>query len=304
MAAACPVSNTHPMDDPSHWRYALHKSVVQTAIRRGTALALVLGALLPTLATAQSAQVPAQAGPWRFGASVYGYLPSIDGKSSSPADSGGTQINVNADKILDALEMTFMGSFDAHNGRWGVFTDVLYLSVGGDKQRSRDFSIGNAALPANTTANLDLDLKGLIWTLAGEFRLPSEPRLKLDVLAGARLLDLRQTLRWNITGDLGPIQPAGRSGTSETELDLWDGIVGLKGRASLGNMGHWSVPFYLDVGTGESDLTWQVAGGISYAFSWGELTAMWRYLAYEMKSGKGLEDLNFNGPMIGATFRW
>jgi hypothetical protein len=45
------------------------------------------------------------------------------------------------------------------------------------------------------------------------------------------------------------------------------------------------VPFLADVGAGESKLTWQAAGGISYGFKWGEVTAMYRYLSYEMKSG-------------------
>jgi hypothetical protein len=31
---------------------------------------------------------------------------------------------------------------------------------------------------------------------------------------------------------------------------------------------------------------------------------MWRYISYDMKSGSPVEDLSFNGPMIGATFRW
>ncbi len=276
--------------------------VTRTASRLGTAL--VLAALLPALATAQSAPAPGEPGPWRFRASLYGYFPSIDGTSSRPADSGGTPINLSAERILDSIDTMFMGSFDAHNGRWGVFTDVIYLSLEGSKQQSRDFTIGNAAPPASATANLGLELKGLAWTLAGEYRLPSKPRFNLDVLAGARLLNLRQTQSWDISGDLGPIQPEGRSGSSEAKIELWDGIVGLKGRATLGEMGRWSLPFYLDIGTGESDLTWQVAGGITYAFNWGELTAMWRHLAYEMKAGNGLESLSFNGPMIGATFRW
>ena len=31
---------------------------------------------------------------------------------------------------------------------------------------------------------------------------------------------------------------------------------------------------------------------------------MWRYLAYDLKPGLSIEDLKFNGPLIGATFRW
>jgi len=64
------------------------------------------------------------------------------------------------------------------------------------------------------------------------------------------------------------------------------------------------VPFYLDVGTGQSDLTWQGATGLGYAFGWGETLAMGRYLDYSFKSGKSLEDMNFNGPMLGVALHW
>lgn len=40
------------------------------------------------------------------------------------------------------------------------------------------------------------------------------------------------------------------------------------------------------------------------AFDWGEITSMWSYISYEFKSGSQLQDIKFNGPMIGATFRW
>ena len=31
----------------------------------------------------------------------------------------------------------------------------------------------------------------------------------------------------------------------------------------------WFVPYYADIGTGQSDFTWQAIGGIGYAFSGG-----------------------------------
>ena len=64
------------------------------------------------------------------------------------------------------------------------------------------------------------------------------------------------------------------------------------------------VPYYADVGTGESQLTWQVYGGLGYQFSWGEVFAVWRYLDYNFKSGSAIKDINFNGPAIGVGFRW
>ncbi len=155
----------------------------------------------------------------------------------------------------------------------GFFTDLIYLDLGGSKYRSRYFAIGEVGLPAGTTADLGLNLEGSIWTSAGEYRVVSNPVLTLDLLAGARMLRLRQTLSWNIAGDRGPVATAARVGSVEHSETLWDGIVGAKGRHALGSSGKRSLPFYVDVGTGESRLTWQAAGGISYAYAWGELSA-------------------------------
>jgi len=262
---------------------------------------IALGACWPLHAAAQASA--SDTGGWRFRGSLYGYLPSLGGSASVPTEPNGAPINVDADQILDSLKFMAMGAFDAHNGRWGAFTDLMYFNLGTTKDQSRDFTIGNIGLPAGTNAHLDLRMEGLVWTVAGQYRLVSDPALTLDALGGTRWLDLKQDLSWNITGNIGPITPAARTGSSSSKLSNWDAVVGVKGRYAFGD-GNWSLPFYLDVGTGESDLTWQAAGGVSYAFSWGELVGMWRYLAYEMKSGKQLSDLNFNGPMIGATFRW
>src|SRR4029453_4711191 len=99
----------------------------------------------------------------------------------------------------------------------------------------------------------------------------SDPALTMDALAGARLLDVKTTTRWSISGNLGPIAPSGRTGSSESTSRELDGIVGVKGRTRLGTSGRWTLPFYLDVGAGDSDLTWQAAAGVSYGFKWGEL---------------------------------
>jgi hypothetical protein len=243
-------------------------------------------------------------GNWRYSASVYGYLPSIGGSSSFPTGTGST-MDVSGDQILDALKFTFMGTFDAHNGRWGVFTDFIYLNLGDTKRGTRDFTVSGREIPAGVSADLTWDLKGVLWTLGGQYRLVSDPKLTVDALAGVRLLSLKPSLSWTVDGDIGTVAATGRTGSSELSEKLWDGIVGAKGRYALGESGKWSLPFYVDVGTGESQLTWQAAAGLSYAFSWGELTGMWRYISYDMKSDSDpIKDLSFNGPMLGATFRW
>lgn len=264
-------------------------------------------ALLPFAAAhAQSAGGTGGAGSndWRYALSVYGYFPSLSGGTSAPTSPGGPTIDVSSGGIIDALKFTFMGSFGVNNGRYGFFTDLIYLDLGGSKQGYRDFTVDHGAISGNTSANLDWDLKGVLWTLGGEYRVVSDPKLDLNLLAGARMFSLKPRLRWNIQGDLGPIGAASRSGEWQTSEVWWDGIVGAKGRYALGDSGRWKVPFYVDVGTGESKLTWQAGAGLSYAYSWGEITGMWRYVSYDMKSGSAIEDLRFSGPMVGATWRW
>jgi hypothetical protein len=216
--------------------------------RRDAAFALAAGALVLAIALAQAAPASAAPGAWHYAATLYVYLPSIGGKTSFPVEAGGGPIDISADKVIDSLKMTFMGSLDAHNGQWGVFTDLVYLDVGNAKTNSRDFTIGNIGLPAGTTSNLDLDLRAWVWTLAGEYRVVSDPAFTLDLLAGARMIDLTERLNWSISGSLGPIAPAGRSGTAEVSQTLRDGVVGGKGRYVFGDRRQWSVPLYLDVG--------------------------------------------------------
>jgi hypothetical protein len=267
--------------------------------------AALVGTLSFTSAQAQQAPPPKTAGEWQYRGSIYAYLPTIGGTTNFPTGSSdGSGLNVTAETILEHLKFTFMGAIDAHNGKWGVFSDVIYLDLGGGKSQTRDFSLGNAAVPAGTNANLNLDIKGWVWTTAGQYRVVSDPGFTMDVLAGARYLDLDLTLEYEFSGNIATLPIPGRAGSLNAGSSVWDGIVGVKGRLALGSDGKWSVPYYLDVGAGQSKSTFQAATGVSYAFKWGEVIALWRYLDYQFKSGKNVQDVNFNGPMVGAAFRW
>ena len=125
-------------------------------------LAVAAAALLPTLAGAQASPAGQSAGDWQFGASMYGYLPTLKSNASFPITGSSEEFTLDANAILDNLKMTFMGAFEAHNGSWGVFTDVLYVDLGNTKSNTRDFTIGNSGLPAGATAKVSLDLKSWV----------------------------------------------------------------------------------------------------------------------------------------------
>jgi hypothetical protein len=266
-------------------------------ILRGVAVLSCAAALLvPAASRAQGAD------DWRFQGSVYLYFPSIGGTTTFPPSTGNS-VSIDGSELLKDLQFTFMGSLEAQKGPWGVFTDAIYLNFGDTRTGSRGIRIGGV-LPADVSAQTDFDLRGWLWTLAGTWRAVSSPTYRLDVLGGTRMLTVKEALTWQLSGNIGSIAATDRAGSREARQQNWDAIVGVKGRAAFGRDGKWFVPYYLDVGTGESKFTWQAMAGAGYSFGWGDVIGAWRYVDYRMKSGSVTESLNFNGPGIAAVFRW
>jgi hypothetical protein len=257
-------------------------------------LAIGLFVLAPVAAQAQAANDK-----WQWELAMYGWFPAIETTTSFPSGAT-TTIDVSAGDVLDSLKMAFMGQIEARNGRWGVWSDLVYSDVGGSKDGSRDFTVGGR--PVGTTANLSLDVKSTVWTLAGIYDLTSTPENTTDLLFGARMLTMKQTLNWSLAGSI-PELPT-RSGEASVDGTNWDAIVGLKGRYYLGAEGKWFLPYYVDVGTGQSKLTWQINAGVGYKFGWGSVLATWRYLDYDFKSGDALQSMSMNGALIGVAFQF
>ena len=280
-------------------------SIQSTAGKRIFSLSLAVLMMALLASTGAFAQQPAgETESWQFGVSIYGWFPDITGQTSFTQPGGSSEFGIDIKNILDNLEFTLMGMFDARKGHWGFLTDVIYMDVGNSQTGTREATIGRRALPVNATANVNLDLKSWIWTLTGSYRALDQPGMTLDVVAGARYLDVEQTVNWVITGNVGSIAVPDRTGAAEAGVTNWDALIGVKGRFAFGAQKAWFVPYYLDVGTGDSDFTWQGLTGIGYAFRWGDVVAAWRYLYYDLPSGKAIKDMSFSGPAIGVTFRW
>jgi hypothetical protein len=258
-------------------------------------VAAIMGlvSLTPSLVVAQEISDE-----WQFGVTVYGWFPDIGGDTRFPA--GASSIDVPVETLLDHLKMTFQGSFSVQKGHWGAFADVVYLDVGEAGTRTRNIEIGGVPLPAAVDASLDFDLKSLFVTLAATYRVTST----LDVLLGARMASFKPALDWEFSGSFGPVTPPPLTGSRKETIEQWDAIVGVQGHFAFGPDGHWIVPYHLDVGAGDSDMTWQAMVGVAYAFNWGNLGLAWRYLDYDLGSDASISSMNFNGPALGATFRW
>jgi len=261
---------------------------------------VVLGWILTPL----EAHAQTDADAWQWKASIYAWLPGISGDTRFPSGESGPSINVDAGNVLSNLEFAFMGTVQARKGEWGIVTDLVYASLGGSKSNVREFTLGEAGLPAELTLDATLDMKTWVWTLGGTYAMHETQRATTELVFGVRMLDVQQTLDWSLSGDIGGHGLPGHSGTSAAGGTNWDAIIGVKGQAFLGSGQRWFLPWYLDAGTGDSDFTWQAMAGVGYQFNWGAMVLSWRHLDYRMASDTTIENLAFSGVLLGATFQW
>ena len=227
--------------------------------------AFVITTVIPEAVFAQDTEKDAA---WRFSAEVYLWGASVGGKTAS-----GSDIDVDFDTILDDLEIGFMGLFGAYKGKWSLWADLIYLDV------EEDTTVFNEPL--------SVELSGWIITPAVGYNLVDTERVRLDVLGGARYLYLDLDLR------LGPL-------ADEESDSVWDAIVGVRGSFNLTEK--WYLPYHLDVGTGDSDFTWQALGGVGYKFKWFDLLVAYRYLSWDFDDNDAVDDLDLSGPFAGVKF--
>lgn len=247
---------------------------------------LLLASAIPVTATADSDK-------WKFDANIYLWGAAIKGTTATGGD-----VDISFNDLIDNLDMAFMGGIGATKGKYSLFLDAIYLSVstnGGFKE----------SVPVIGPINIDVDVEAdvginaWITTLGGGYNIVDNEKATLNLIGGARYFWLQIPLKFDLSAvPLG--QQVNRQGKETLKGKVWDGIVGVKGKINLNDK--WYLPYYADVGTGQSDLTWQVAAGVGYKFKYADVLLSYRYLDYEFKSDSNIDDMNFKGPLLGAKF--
>jgi len=265
---------------------------------------LVSSVLVPAAVTvARGADGPTSdsaAAGWQFRVAPYLWVPRIDGILNFTT-SNGTQPVVSLTPInyLDNLNVPLMLAGDVRHGAWGVSTDVVFVDFSGEKAQVTSIGGpgGSVEIPVDTGSKVGL--RATIWTLGGCYRAFDERLLTFEVLAGFRYLRVKSTLDYRLA--VGGLLP--QEGSLEQTDGLWNGVVGLRGRVWLGTH-RWFAPYHVDIGTGDSDLTWQALGGIGYAFGWGELILDYRDLGFDSGGEELIERLRLTGPTFGVSFHF
>lgn len=277
------------------------------ALRVGLALMTLIAVSLPAYAGE-----PAPADKWTFALRPYLWAPGISGTLKydiPPTGDGAANVDFSS-YVLENLNFALMLTAEARKGDWSVLTDVVYLDVesGDTNVKSVSFTGPGGRFEVSVGANLDTNasLSGVLWELAGGYTVARGGNSSLDLLAGFRLLTIKAETDWLLSGSITDNVSGGtfaRSGGVSQSETLWDGIIGIRGAVGLGDS-RWAIPYYLDVGTGSSALTWQGVAGIEYRYDWGDLQLMYRYTYYDMKEDKLLQNVSLGGPAIGVNFRF
>lgn len=242
--------------------------------------ALVTG-ILASGGAASAAGVDMYDGQWHYSLTPYAWFPNIYQTIQFGTPLGGSKsidVEVKPDSYLSNLDFALMGTFEARKGDWALAMDLVYNDFSGQQGKIKTVRGpgGNESLPIDV--NLNVDIQALVWTGIGGYTVARNSSGTLDLFGGVRYLGLETSTDLSFSGPDGVL---GRSGGASDKINVWDGIVGVRGAVNLGDSGDWFLPYYLDIGTGNySNWTWQGWAGVGYRFDWGDLVLVYRNLSY------------------------
>jgi len=258
----------------------------------------VVGSVMVAMMASASAQVVSpqdEANPdrWRFALAPYFWAPSV--KVDAKVHGVDIEDRVPFSEIWDDLQFGGMLKGEARTGRFGILTDVFYVSL---KDKSDVTTPGGIPL-------FNTDAKLYLWVaeLDGSYEVArwgeGKEQGSLDVLAGGRY--------WNVEHKLDASVPiTGGSRSFDGTLDWIDAIVGTRLNLDVTENLHLIAQGDIggfDIGT-SAKLDWCAQAYLGWKFS--ELFsawAGWKYLFvdYSQNSGNDMK-VTFSGPAVGVAF--
>jgi hypothetical protein len=274
----------------------------------------VLAADLPRPAPVVSEPMAAPSG-WTFNFVPYGWLPAMKGTLTVR----GRSVKVDA-SFIDILEesdslVALMGDFEARNGRWSLFSDVVWSNIGADRSNLRTRAVAPGVTATVGTA-LDLDIDMAIVEVGAAYEVARSGPVAFDILAGARYWYQEGDLSFGLAGTIGLEDlelGAGRAIARSRSVDWLDPLVGVRMRYTLapghqlllrGDIGGFGVG---------SEFSWQAIG--AYAFDFGvyngiTFSGVVGYRALFVDYAQGFDrtryefDMLQHGPILGVSMRF
>ncbi len=282
------------------------------------AAAAVLGTLAgasPACAqVASTSPVPGAPSGWTFSLTPYAWLPTIRTTYSNTGPRGAsvtTNISAGIGDYISELNFGLMLGGEARYGRFSVMTDLVYtnasITTADSHLSSVNIGSGPISIPLSQQLSTGTRLATTIWSLAGGYTLLQGTWGNFDAVAGLRMLFLGSSSNYTLTNDIllpNRTVALSRTGSLTFSGTEPEGVGGITGRINIPNS-RFYLPFYFDAGSGAIPLTWEIYTGIAYkAASWVDVSAGYRYLAFEDGSKSGVQKLELGGAIIAANFRF
>ena len=239
---------------------------------------------------------------WRYSLSIAAWAPA----SSQSTFLGSSYVGTTNSSINDNLKAAggfAMLTAEAHQDKWGVMADMVYWQIN-DGSTTTKFVTKNSSLYSGTSGNTTQT----ILTGAGTYTVYNSPMVYVDALAGLRYISSTTSVVANTVYSV-KVRAVTRTTISNTNQSYVDSttdlVVGIKGRARLWDTA-WFIPFYADVGKGNTTQsnTWQALTGLGRAFSWGEVSLVYRAMYFELTGPDGFNKFSNFGPQLGATINF
>ena len=219
-----------------------------------------------------------------------------------PAGAGAFATNVQVGPSDYLTNLNSGGSF-AVNVRKGDFEflgDYLFVNASTNATFFGKLSgpQGRITIPATVTTNLRFVQS--IWEAAAGISLAHGHNADANLFVGWRQYPITTNLAYTAT--VGSRVTLTRSGTIRLTPLTNDVIFGFNGKVFVSD--HFFAPYYIDMGVGATQQTWQGYGGAGYAFNHGQtLVAVFRSLNYYgFSSSSPVQKLSMWGPLLGYTF--
>ncbi len=222
-----------------------------------------------------------------------------------PTGAGGaafaTNVQVGPSDYLTKLNSAGMFSFNARAGAAEFFGDEIFTNLSSNATFNSTISgpVGKLKIPVSITSNSRVATS--IWELGAGFSLAHGHNADLNLFIGWRQFPLTTTLSYTAT--VGSRVKLTRAGTVKITPLANDVIFGFNGKAFLGD-NHWFAPYYIDIGSGSNQQTWEGYTGGGYMFNHGQtmILAVRSLNYYGFSSNSPVQKLNMWGPLFGYTF--
>ena len=226
---------------------------------------------------------------WQFQTDIYLIFPYMKGdigignEITAPVDA-------NPGDIFSKLKFGGMLYLEAHNNRWAITSDLIYMNLNLDIPEGEVWNSGSVGA------------KQMVWEPAGFYRLM--PFLEVGV--GGRLNNIQSS----IEGNRNIFLPAGTEEVSKSMSKTWfDPILITRLTTDIKNKLNFQFRGDLGgFGVG-SDFTWQIQAYAGYRLSkLFQLTAGYRYMSMDYDKGTDKDRFIYNvatsGPELSFDFHF